>query len=85
LGDLGVDGSIISKLIFEKYGVKVGTGFSWLRIGLNNGLCEHSDDPSSSIKSRLFIDPLSNYQIFCKSLHSVVSLQRGDKYEMQLR
>jgi hypothetical protein len=47
--DLGIDGSIISEQISEKYGGKVWTGFIWLRIGTSGGLI-------CSIKSGEFLD-----------------------------
>jgi len=37
LGDPGVDGSIILRWIFRKWGVEVWTGSSWLRIGTGGG------------------------------------------------
>jgi hypothetical protein len=36
--DLGVDGGIILTWIFGKQGVRVRTGFIWLRIGTCGGL-----------------------------------------------
>jgi len=36
LGDLGIAG-IILKCILNKYGVKMWTGFIWLRIGMSGG------------------------------------------------
>jgi hypothetical protein len=35
LGDPDIDGRIILKLILEKYGVRVWTGFKWLRIRIS--------------------------------------------------
>lgn len=35
LGDLGLNGRIILKLIVEKYGVKLWIGVNWLRTGSN--------------------------------------------------
>jgi len=37
LGDPGVDGRIIFRWIFRKWGVWVCTGLSWLRIGTGGG------------------------------------------------
>jgi hypothetical protein len=36
LEDLDVDGNIILKLILNKYGARVWTGFIWLRIGTSD-------------------------------------------------
>jgi hypothetical protein len=30
------------------------TGFNWLRIGSNGGLCEHGNEPSGSIGKDIF-------------------------------
>jgi hypothetical protein len=38
LGDLGVGGRIILRLIFKKWNVEVWTGMSWLRIEKGGGL-----------------------------------------------
>jgi len=37
LGDLGVDGRIILKLIIKIYDMSVCTGYVWLRIGTRGG------------------------------------------------
>jgi hypothetical protein len=33
LQDVGVNGRVISRRVLEKYGMKMWTGFGWLRIG----------------------------------------------------
>jgi hypothetical protein len=38
LKDLGVDGRIILKWIFERLGRRAQTGLIWLRIGTSGGL-----------------------------------------------
>jgi hypothetical protein len=38
LGSLGKDGRIISKSILKEYGVRMWTGFIWLKIGTSGGL-----------------------------------------------
>ena len=52
LGDPDVDGSVILKWIFRKWGVGTWTGSSWLRIG--TGAC--GNEPSVSIKCGEFLD-----------------------------
>jgi hypothetical protein len=37
LGDPGVDGRIILRLIFRKWDVGAWTGWSWLRVGIGGG------------------------------------------------
>jgi len=37
LGDTGVDGKLILRWIFKKWGVEVWTGLGWLRIGKGGG------------------------------------------------
>jgi hypothetical protein len=44
LEDLGVD-RIILEWISEKYGLKVWTGFVWLRIDTVVGSSEHANEP----------------------------------------
>jgi hypothetical protein len=36
-------------------GVRVWTGFTWLRIGTGGGSCEHGDEPSGSRKCGEFL------------------------------
>jgi hypothetical protein len=36
--DLGADGRIVLRWIIKKKGVRVWTGFKWLRIGTDGGL-----------------------------------------------
>jgi hypothetical protein len=43
---------IILELILEKEGMKVWTGFIWLRIGISGYCCVHGNEPSGSIKRR---------------------------------
>jgi hypothetical protein len=38
------------KMDIRERGVMGRTGFSWLRIGSSDGLCEHGDEPSGSIR-----------------------------------
>jgi hypothetical protein len=40
------------------------TGFGWLRIGSSGELCEHSNEPSGSIRKQNIFDKLSNSQLF---------------------
>jgi hypothetical protein len=40
----------IRKDLREKWGGKVWTGFSWLRIGTSGGCCEYGNEPSAYIK-----------------------------------
>ena len=56
LGDPGVDGRIILRWIFRKWGVGVWTGSSWHRLGTGRGTCECGDEPSDSIKCKDFLD-----------------------------
>jgi hypothetical protein len=55
-GDPGVDGRIILKWIFRKWGVEVGTGLSWFPIGKGAGTCECGNETSCSIKCGEFLD-----------------------------
>jgi len=56
LGDAGVDGRIILRLIFRKWDVEVWTGSSWLSKGQVAGTCECGNEPSGSIKCGEFLD-----------------------------
>jgi len=47
---------IMLEQILEKQDGNVWTGFIWLRIGINGGLCEHDNVPSGSIKGGEFVD-----------------------------
>jgi hypothetical protein len=46
LGDLGVDGKIILKLILKKQGVRMQTGLKWLRRGICGELPTTATTPS---------------------------------------
>jgi len=56
LGDPGVDGRIILRWIFMKWGVGVWTGLLWLRIGTGDGICDCDNEPSGSVKCGEFLD-----------------------------
>jgi hypothetical protein len=58
LEDLGVDGRIILKWIFNKWDGVAWAGLIWLRIGTGGGrgACECGNEPSGSIKCGEFID-----------------------------
>ena len=56
-GEPGVDGWIILRWIFRKWGVGVCTGSSWIRIGqVVLGTCECGNEPSGSIKCGEFLE-----------------------------
>jgi hypothetical protein len=56
LQDLGLDGKIISKWIFNKWDGKAWIGLIWLRIGTGWGACECGNEHSGSIKCGEFLD-----------------------------
>jgi hypothetical protein len=56
LKDLDVGGRIILKLILKEYSERVCIGFIWFRIGQVGGWGEHGNEPSGSVKCRLFLD-----------------------------
>jgi hypothetical protein len=56
LGDPGVDGRILLRLIHRKWDVGVWTGMSWLSIGTGGGHLCCSNEPSGSIKYGEFLD-----------------------------
>jgi hypothetical protein len=49
LGDLGVDGKIISKWILGKHNVRFCIEFVWIRV-VSIVVCEHGNEISDSIK-----------------------------------
>jgi hypothetical protein len=55
LKDLGIDGTIILKLIFEKWDTEAWTGLMWLRMG-RAGACECGNEPLVPIKYWEFLD-----------------------------
>jgi hypothetical protein len=59
MGDLGINGKTTIEWILEINSGKMCTGFIWLRIGTLVGSCEHSNEPSDSIK----YDYLGDYQL----------------------
>jgi hypothetical protein len=52
VGDRDVDRRIILRWILRKYGVRVWTGFMWIRVGSSGG---NSNEPSVSMKGREFV------------------------------
>jgi hypothetical protein len=56
LGEIGVDGRIILRLVLRKWYVGVWTGLIWLRIGTLADCCECGNVPSGSIKCGEFLD-----------------------------
>jgi hypothetical protein len=52
LEDAGIDGRIILRWIFRKWGVGAWIGLVWLRIGT----CDCGNEPSGSIKCGEFLD-----------------------------
>jgi hypothetical protein len=55
-GDPGVDGRIILRWIFRKWGVGVWTTLSWIRIQKVAGTCECGNEPLGSINCGEFVD-----------------------------
>jgi hypothetical protein len=55
LGDPGVDGRIILKLIFKKWDGGPWIGLSWLRIRTGGGIFECGNEPLGSIKCGEFL------------------------------
>jgi hypothetical protein len=37
MGEVGIDRRVISEWILKESGVRIGTGFIWLRIGCSDG------------------------------------------------
>jgi hypothetical protein len=56
LGDLGISRRIILKEILRAYGMRLWTGFIWLRFQTNDALGEHGTQTSGSIKDVDFLD-----------------------------
>jgi hypothetical protein len=56
--DPGVNGGIILRWIFRKWGIGVWTSSNWLRIGTVAGTCKCGNEPSGSIQCGLFPDYL---------------------------
>jgi hypothetical protein len=64
LGDLGVDGSVILKLVLEKKDVIMWTGSFWLWMWTNGASREHTNGPFLSEKVGQFHERFSDYQLF---------------------
>jgi hypothetical protein len=45
-----IDRRMILKLLLKKLSVKMWCEFNWVMIGFSGGFCEHSNEPSSSMK-----------------------------------
>jgi hypothetical protein len=52
---INVGGRIMLRWILQKYDGVVLTGLIWLSIETYDGLCEHGNEPSGSIKVRTFL------------------------------
>jgi hypothetical protein len=63
--DLGEDGRIILKCMFEKQ-----VGFLWLGIWTGDGSTKHGDEPSSFLKGGELPDSAANMDAVCRS-HSL--------------
>jgi hypothetical protein len=44
------------KMDIKEQGMSVRTGFIWLMIGTSGDSCEHTNEPSNSIKDGEFLD-----------------------------
>jgi hypothetical protein len=65
-GYLDIGGKIISKLILEKHGARVWTGYRCL--GLESS-CRNWNEPSGFVKVGTFLDHISNYQVFKETIY----------------
>jgi hypothetical protein len=54
--DLGLDGSIILKWTFDKWGMGARSGSIWLRIEGMAGVCDYDGELSGSIKCGKFTE-----------------------------
>jgi hypothetical protein len=50
--DIGTDGKIILRTIFQEQGIRMWSGLIWLRYSPVVGFCKHGDVPSGSIEGR---------------------------------
>jgi hypothetical protein len=64
--DIGIDGRLILKWILRELDGRVWTGFIWLRMGLVMCSCEHSNEPSVTVKGMVYFYYLSDYQLHKK-------------------
>jgi hypothetical protein len=56
LEDVVMDGRIILELILDKQDGRLWSAFIWRRIRTGGDSCEHSSEPSGSIKGGEFLD-----------------------------
>jgi hypothetical protein len=56
LGERGVDGRMILRCIFRKWGTGLWTGLSWRKIGTGGEHFEFGNVPAGSIKCEEFFD-----------------------------